>query len=154
MGVVVQRIELGPFYLVWENLDDERIRQEADYGWPYQLVGVDLIRSRERFPGLTPPAGSSQDVLEGFAAFRVHCSKCHELNGEGGSLGPELLGAKGPLALRDRDWLRTWIEEPSRIRPQTRMEPLNPALPDRARVVERILTYLEAMAAAGGAGGR
>ena len=68
-------------------------------------------------------------------------------------VGPELLGAKGPLAVRERDWLRTWIEEPSRIRPQTRMEPLNPALPDRARVVERILAYLEEMAAAGGAGG-
>ncbi len=142
----VRRIELGPFYLVWENLDDAQVRQEADYGWPYQLVGVDLIRSLDRFPKMTPPAGSPAAVLAGFAAFRVHCSKCHKLHGEGGSIGPELNAASSPLEYRDRDWLRSWIEDPSRIRPETRMPRLNPNLPNRARTVDEILAYLDAMA--------
>ena len=142
-------VELSPFYLVWENLDDTALRQEADYGWPYQVVGVDLIRARDRFPRMAPPPGAGPEVLAGFAAFRVHCSRCHALNGEGGSIGPELNAAASPLELRGRDWLRTWIADPSRILPTARMEPLNPALPDRERTIDEILAYLEAMASTG-----
>jgi mono/diheme cytochrome c family protein len=143
-----RHVELAPFYLVWENLEDPVVRQEGDYGWPYQLVGVDLIRTRERFPGMAPPPGAGPDVVAGFAAFRVHCSRCHRLNGEGGAIGPELNGAASPLALRERAWLRAWIAEPGRILPTARMEPLNPALPQRERTIDEILAYLEAMASA------
>ena len=143
-------VELAPFYLVWENLDDPKLRAEGDYGWPYQLEGVELIRTRDRFLHMTPPPGAGPKVLAGFAAFRVHCSRCHKLNGEGGSIGPELNAVISPVEYRPRDWLRTWIEEPSRIAPTTRMEPLNPALPDRARTVDEILAYLAAMAEARG----
>lgn len=143
-----KQIELGPFYLVWENLDDPQIRQEWDYGWPYQLVAVDLIRARDRYPKLSPPEDASEQVRRGFVAFRIHCSKCHALNGEGGRVGSELNSAASPIGYRDRDWLRTWIEEPSRIREDARMPPLNPALPDRAGTVDAILAYLEAMRAA------
>jgi mono/diheme cytochrome c family protein len=144
-------ISLAPFYLVWENLDDATIRQEADYGWPYQLVAIDLIRALERFPKMAPPEGASPEVMKGFAAFRVHCSKCHELNGEGGSIGPELNAAISPVEYRDPSWLRGWIEDPSRILPNARMPALNPALPDRGAVVDQILAYLDAMARSKGA---
>jgi mono/diheme cytochrome c family protein len=146
----LKRIDLGPFYLVWENEDDERIRQEADYGWPYQLVGIDLIRTRDRFPRLAPPPGASEQVHAGFEAFRIHCSKCHKLNGEGGRIGPELNAPDAPLADRDPAWLRSWIESPATIRPGTRMPPLNPELPDRDAVVADLIAYLRAMTDAGG----
>jgi len=141
----LKTVELGPFYLVWENLLDAKVRQEADYGWPYQLVGVDLIRTRDRFPGMIPSVDVSSPARAGFRAFRVHCSKCHKVNGEGGGIGPELVASASPLAYRDPDYLRAWIEDPARIRPNTRMPALNPALPDRARTVDEILAYLEAM---------
>jgi mono/diheme cytochrome c family protein len=144
----VQRIELGPFYLVWENLDDAVIRQDADYGWPYQLVGIDLIATRDRFPRMSPPAGAPPQVVDGFAAFRVHCSQCHAVNGEGGSIGPELNGGAPLVEVRDGDFLRAWIEDPARIRPGSRMPALNPALPERAKTIDAILAYLRAMAAA------
>ncbi len=141
----IRRVELGPYYLIWENLDDARIRQEADYGWPYQLVGIDLIRRADRFPRMAPPPDASAEVRAGFDAFRVHCSKCHKLNGEGGSIGPELNAAAKPVQYRDEEWLRTWIVDPSRIRPNARMPALNPALPDRERTVDQILAYLRTM---------
>ena len=147
----IREIELAPFYLIWQNLEDAKIRQEADYGWPYQLVGVDLIRRRDRFPRMTPPPGASDEVLAGFAAFRIHCSKCHPLNGEGGRIGPELNHAASPALHRDPAWLRDWIEDPSRILPNARMPALNPKLPDRARTVDEILAYLRAMANASNA---
>jgi mono/diheme cytochrome c family protein len=144
----VQRIGVGPFYLVWENLDDGAVRQESDYGWPYQLVGIDLIRTRDRFPRMMPPAGAPPEVASGFAAFRVHCSRCHTLNGEGGSIGPELNGEVALVEVRDGEFLRAWIDDPARIRPGSRMPALNPALPDRARTIDAIIAYLRAMAAA------
>jgi mono/diheme cytochrome c family protein len=139
-------IDLSPFYLVWENLDDPLMLQESDYGWPYQLVAIDLIRSADRFPGLAPPDGASPEVVAGFRAYRVHCSKCHQLNGEGGHIGPELNATVNPVEYREAGWLRGWITDPGRINPGSRMPPLNPALPDRDRVVDEIIAYLRAKA--------
>ena len=143
----VQEIPLAPFYLIWENLADETVRAEGDYAWPYQLVGVELIRARDRFPQLAPPADASPAAQRGFREFRIHCSRCHPLNGEGGAIGPELNAAANPAGRRDPAWLRRWIDKPSEIAPNARMEPLNPALPDRGAVLDAIVAYLQAMAA-------
>lgn len=140
-----QWIDLSPYYLIWENLDNEEVLRDGDYGWPYQLVGVDLIRFRDRFPKLLPPEGSSQDVRAGMAAFRVHCSRCHAINGQGGKIGQDLNVPLNPTEVRSLDWLQKWIDDPGALRPGTRMPRLNPALPERARTIDEILAYLSAM---------
>lgn len=144
----LQRIALGPFYLVWDNVGDDRLLREGDYGWPYQVVGVDLILARDRFPRMAPPAGAPPEVREGFAAFRIHCSRCHTVNGEGGSIGPELNAPASPAGTRDPAWLRQWIDDPSRFVPAARMPPLNPGLADRTGTIDAIVAYLRAMAEA------
>jgi hypothetical protein len=68
-----KRVDLGPFYLVWENLHDAVIRQEGDYGWPYQLVGIDLVSTREQFRAMAPPAVASAQVSLGVKAVRMQC---------------------------------------------------------------------------------
>lgn len=141
-----QRVSLGPFYLVWENLADEALRREGDYGWPYQLVGVDVIRVADRFPRLAPPEEAGPEVVRGLREFRIHCSRCHALNGEGGAIGPELNDRASPAGRRDPAWLRRWIAAPAEIAPGARMEPLNPALPERDAVIAAIVAYLQAMA--------
>ncbi|HKA14074.1 MAG TPA: c-type cytochrome [Myxococcota bacterium] len=141
----VQEIPLGPFYLIWDTKDPQ-VRTEGDYGWPYQVVGVELIRSRDRFPHMAPPANAPPQAQRGFAAFRIHCSRCHAVNGDGGKIGPELNRAQGPAGRRDAAWLRDWIDDPSRISPGTRMERLNPDLPDRDTVIASIIAYLQAIA--------
>ena len=142
----VQDVSLAPFYLIWENLADAQVRAEGDYAWPYQLVGVDLIRARDRFPRLAPPANASPAAQRGFREFRIHCSRCHPLNGEGGGIGPELNAAANPAGRREPGWLRQWIDAPSRLVPTARMEALNPDLPDRGAVIDAIVAYLQAMA--------
>jgi len=144
----LKQIELAPFYLVWENLDDATLRAEGDYGWPYQLVAVDLIRARDHFPKMAPPLSAPAAVQAGFAAFRIHCSRCHTLNGEGGSIGPELNGPVPTAQLRDAAWLHRWIDDPSRVLPTARMPRLNPALPERERAIDEIIRYLQKMASA------
>ena len=76
----------------------------------------------------------------------MHCSRCHAMGGDGGTIGPELNGAARPIDYRDRDWLRRWIDDPGQIVPGARMERLDPELPDRDRVIDEILAYLRAMA--------
>jgi mono/diheme cytochrome c family protein len=141
-----QDVPLAPFYLIWENIADTQVRSEGDWGWPYQLIGVELIRSRDRFPHMAPSASAPPQVQEGFAAFRIHCSRCHTVNGDGGQIGPELNRGPGAAGRRDAAWLRDWIDDPSRIAPATRMERLNPALPDRDAVIASIIAYLQAIA--------
>jgi len=149
----LQSIDVGPFYLVWENLESETLRQDAAYGWPYQVVGIELIRAADRFPEMAPPPGASDDARDGFAAFRVHCSRCHAVNGEGGRIGPELNQPVSPLDYRSADWLRSWIDDPSASVPTARMPRLNPALPDRDRTIDALIAYLDAMRTARPAAG-
>ena len=141
-----KRIELGPFYVIWENLDDPRIRSEGDYGWPYQVVQIDLVSFRSHFREMAPPTNASPKVLAGFEAYVVHCSKCHTINGHGGDIGPELNYPANPTEYMKSDWLRKWIDNPTSMRRAPRMPPLNPELPERARVIDEIVAYLEAMA--------
>jgi len=141
-----KRINLGPFYVIWENLDDARIRGEGDYGWPYQVVRIDLVSFRSHFREMAPPRNASSKVLAGFEAFVVHCSKCHTINGYGGDIGPELNYPANPTEYMKDDWLRKWIDDPTSMRRAPRMPPLNPELPERARVIDEIVAYLEAMA--------
>ena len=142
----VQEISAGPFYLVWENLNDTQVRREGDYAWPYQLTGVELIRARDHFPHMAPPADAPPVAQQGFAAFRIHCSRCHTVNGDGGQIGPELNRAEAPAGRRDAKWLHDWIDDPSRLSPGTRMERLNPALANRDAVIASIIAYLQAIA--------
>jgi cytochrome c2 len=121
------------------------VRSDGDYGWPYQLVAIDLIRTSDRFPHMVPPPGSSERALSGYRAFRVHCSRCHRINDDGGTVGQELVRPVSPLDYRDTDWLRRWIDDPSQVLPNARMPRLNPQLPDRSQTIDDLLAYLEAM---------
>ena len=141
-----KRIDLGPFYVVWDNLDDARIRSEGDYGWPYQVVQIDLVSFRSHFREMAPPIDASPKVLAGFEAYVVHCSKCHTINGRGGDIGPELNYPANPTEYMKIDWLRKWIDAPANMRHAPRMPPLNPELPERERVIDDIIAYLDAMA--------
>jgi len=141
-----KRVELSPFYVIWENIDDARIRIESDYGWPYQVVRVELGSLRSSSVEMTPPPGAATNVLMGFEAFVAHCSQCHAINGHGGAVGPELNYPANPTEYMTDEWLRKWIDDPTSMRLSPRMPTLNPDLPDRARVIDEIVAYLEAMA--------
>jgi mono/diheme cytochrome c family protein len=141
-----KRIELSPFYVIWENLDDVRIRIEGDKGWPYQVIGIDLVSFRSRFAEMAPPRNASTEVLAGFQAYVAHCSQCHAINGRGGAIGPELNYPANPTEYMKDGWLRKWIDDPTSMRRAPRMPPLNPELPERDRIIDEIVAYLAAMA--------
>ena len=138
-------VELGPFYLVWDNLKNTELKQAGGEGWPYQVVGVDLIKFSERFPNLAPPPGASASANTGFLLFRKHCLSCHTLNGEGGSKGVELNYPVSVVEYFDRKMLKRWITDPSTIRFSSAMPAFNHPGPEGDSQIEAILSYFDAM---------
>jgi mono/diheme cytochrome c family protein len=109
-----RQLDAGPFYLVWTGPG----RSDAHrYPWPYQLARIEVVRFEERFPHTVPvgaPEGSP--ARAGYAIFRRECVSCHAVNGEGGSVGPELNVPKSVAEYRDPAWIEAYVRDPSAIR--------------------------------------
>jgi mono/diheme cytochrome c family protein len=137
-------VPLGPFYLVWDNLHSKELRDEGANGWPYQVVGVDLVNFADRFPRLSPPKDASEKAKQGFLAFRENCMACHTINGEGGNKAPELNYPMSVTEYLSDDWLRQWLMDPRSIRYNSTM-PAFASDPNPRALVEDILAYLKTM---------
>lgn len=146
-------VELGPFYLIWKNIDNPVLMAQGPNYWPFQVTTVDLASFADKAPKLAPPKGSRADVKEGFALFRKNCLACHTLNGEGGKTsGVELNRPVSVTKYWRRDWLARWIADSKAIRETSKMPAYeaesgyNLPEPVRKRQIQNILSYLEAMA--------
>jgi cytochrome c2 len=144
---VVRRIEVGPLFLVRGGEGHLAARSKVKEGWPYKVVGVDLISITSQYPGLTPPAKASAAVNRGYRAFSRHCVSCHALGGEGGRVGPELAVPVSVTVYYKERWLKKWIINPSAIRAGTTMPATVPEGPEQARTVDDIVAYLKVIAA-------
>ena len=77
-----QRTELGPYYLIWDNFEDPSLIMQGAYGWPYEVVQVDLRPVSAYAPLL--PAGASRQARDGFVLFfQEYCLICHQIAGIG-----------------------------------------------------------------------
>jgi len=133
-------VPLGPFYLVWDNIEDPGLQKMSSYGWPYQVDRIQLV-SDSIYAGLVPSDASSS-VQAGFAAFKTYCMGCHYVNDVGG----RKVGAEMKLLVngKTREDLRSWISDPQKVRPATTMPPLNRNLDhkERQHVIDQIVEYL------------
>ena len=99
----LERSRMGDFRLTPEEV-------EALTAFLLQPVGV---------PALDVVDWSRADPERGGELFRrSRCVTCHSVNGQGGTLAPELghVGAKVT-----REWLYSWIRDPHRLQPDTLM---------------------------------
>ena len=138
-------VPLGPFYLVWDNLQSKELRDQGANGWPYQVVGVDLVTFADRFPRLSPPKDASDKAKRGFLAFRENCMSCHTINGEGGNKAPELNYPMSVTEYLSDAWLRKWLMDPRSVRYNTTM-PAFTSHPNPDALVADVLAYLKTMA--------
>jgi mono/diheme cytochrome c family protein len=138
-------VALGPFYLIWENINDRAIRAPGSSVWPYQVVSVDLVSFADRFPGMAPAAGASEKVRNGFLQFRTYCMSCHALNGEGGKKAKDLNFPTSVTEFRDESWLYRMIDDPSSVMPGVKMAPFNRDESHRTRAIGEIIAYLRHM---------
>lgn len=136
-----ETVRLGPLYLVWENQHEPELLEGGASDSPYQVVSIDVISFKDRFPKLAPPANSSAAVHEGFLLYRKYCMSCHAIDGEGGKKAPDLKLTKALTRLSPAD-LRRWILSPSSVKPGTLMPPFAPKLPTREKAVDSLIAYL------------
>ncbi|NDF14267.1 hypothetical protein EB061_02955 [bacterium] len=138
-------VELAPAYLVWENERDLSIRSEGDYGWPFQWEEAILERLGEGDPLPLPRKGSSMAASRGYSHFKVHCLKCHSLEGIGGKVGPELHHPVNVTRYWRSGFLERWILHPASIRKPNGMPPLAISHPDRKAIANDIVAYLSSI---------
>ncbi len=109
-----RQVDPGPYYVVWENPKEH---DALRYPWPYQLAAIEIASYAERYPH-TAPAGLPADApaWAGFAIFRRDCVACHAMNGEGGTIGPELNVPRSIVEYRPTDQLKAFIRDPQSFR--------------------------------------
>jgi hypothetical protein len=141
-----EKIDLAPYYLVWDNLKDKPLQEDGASDQPYQVVAIDLIDFDAKFPGMAPPKGVSAQAHRGFLVFRKYCVACHSINGEGGAKSIELNYPVNVTEYVRENYLKQWIDKPQSIRFNATMPPLNPTAKNRSASIEDVLAYLKAMA--------
>jgi hypothetical protein len=142
-----QRVSLGPWYLVWDNVLQPDLRADGATYWPYQITRVGVVDST-RLARLMPPM-LPERYQAGAQLTLKYCLACHQVNGVGGTKMPIDLGqwAAGQSFAR----MATWVLDPAAKNPLTTMPPLAPERPaaERQRMARQIYGYLRAVGALG-----
>ena len=139
--------ELGPYYLVWDNIQDPSLVMQGAYGWPYEVLQVDLRPVSAYLPLL--PASASQQALDGFVLFKEYCLTCHQVAGIGGQkLSTDLRQLLCPLKEPE---LRALIDNPGDALQKAGMPPLDKGLEGEGRkqTIDLIVAYLRALQSEG-----
>lgn len=142
-----KKVDLGPYYLVWDNLKHPELKDEGANDQPYQVVAVDLIQFADRFPALAPKRDASDAARRGFLAFRRNCLSCHTINGDGGArAGLELNYPVSVSEYWQEKYLAQWLDRPQSLRFSATMPPVNLQAKDRTTLIGDLIAYLKAMA--------
>ncbi len=140
-------VELGPFYLVWDNIAFPILNKDSAYGWPYQVNKIEFISYDTHYAKVFPFKGRDSEVLKpGFEAFKSYCMTCHALKGEGGEKGPALWPNENINKLGYAKFEK-WVLDPQREKEGTTMPALNPQLPLKNRKIaaKKIYEYLKGL---------
>jgi len=134
-----KQVDPGPFYLVWSGAAQ---RDTTAHPWPYQLASIELTPIEALFPHIVPHGvAPGSPARAGYDLFRVHCIACHAINGEGGTIGPDLNVPRSIVEYRPVDQIKAYIRDPQSFR-YTSM-PAHPHLTDAQ--LEALLAYFAAM---------
>ncbi len=104
----------GPFFLIWTG---EKQTTAESYPWPWALAKVALIRFEDKYPRVVPGgADTASPAWRGYQTFKALCVRCHAIERQGGTVGPDLNAPKNILEYRTPDRVREFIYNPSKYR--------------------------------------
>ena len=127
-----------PFYLVWEEGN-----ALAGVPWPYQLVRLEVVDWKQKYPHVFPEAAAEGSaVMNGFALFKAECIRCHSMNLEGGDVGPELNAPLNITEYWSAENLRAYIQDNSKFRYKSKMPQFTKFTTQQ---LDELLAYLLAM---------
>ena len=132
-------IELGPWYLVWDNISDPALLRDGAVQWPYQVKEVEIADGGDAqlFPGAL-----DEKFTAGGKLVKFHCITCHKVNGYGGDKVSVDLAEIAKS--KPREELITWVLAPRSVKTDTTMPGLTPEWPEdeRRQAAEAISDYL------------
>lgn len=134
-----RKLDPAPFYLVWSGAAQNDPHR---YPWPFQWIAIEEVPFERRHPHTEPsgePEGSP--ARAGYALFRSQCIACHSINGEGGSVGPDLNVPQSIVEYRPAEQIRAFIRDPSTFRYSAM--PAHPGLGESD--LDALLAYFRAM---------
>lgn len=112
--VSIRQVNPGPFYLVWTGKDQTTANE---YPWPWQLTSIDLIKFNSQYPEVVPKgAAKDSSAYKGFEIFEDRCLRCHAMNQEGGTVGPDLNSPQSIVSYRSENMIKEFIKNPSKYR--------------------------------------
>ena len=134
-----RQVDPAPFYLVWNGSQQNDIHR---YPWPYQLASIEVARFETEYPNTLPRgAPASSSAWQGFAIFRSECVACHAVNGEGGSIGPDLNVPQSIVEYRPADQIKAFVRDPRTFRYTSMPAHLHLSNED----LDALVAYFEAM---------
>lgn len=140
-----ESVDPGPYWLVWENIQDSQAKREYWLSWPWQLSRIELTDFAKENPHSAPPETADSKAKQGFLAFQQHCMKCHAINSDGGNIGPELNYPANVTEYWHEEWLARFINDPKSVRANSKMIPFYKDVENRDKIIDSILVYLKAM---------
>jgi mono/diheme cytochrome c family protein len=137
-----KNVQLGPYYLVWDNIGHSELLPEGASYWPYQVAEIQVSQARMK---ALLPSGIAPGFEASAALAQQYCLSCHRINGYGGDKAPGNL-AQTARAMPGREFLR-WVLQPNQLKPGTTMPglPDSMAEADRHAVAQRLMDYLVAV---------
>lgn len=137
-----KNVQLGPYYLIWDNVGHPELLPEGGTYWPYQVAEIQVSQARR---SALLPEGIAPGFEASAALTQKYCLSCHRVNGYGGDKAPGNL-AQIARALPAPEFLR-WVLQPGQVKPGTTMPglPDSMAEADRRATAQRLLDYLIAV---------
>jgi len=140
------RINLGPLYLVFPNIDYKDEKDLSYVGnWIFSVKSIDLLQSGEGLAKVTTSHPADERARQGMELFVKHCSHCHQIFSQGGKKGPAL---DKIAASRSADYLKRYIIDPQAVVPAATMPRVSEWGPNFGeQEADAIVAYLEYLGA-------
>jgi mono/diheme cytochrome c family protein len=132
-------LDPAPFYVVWTggSAADAHVRP-----WPYQLVAVERQDFARAHPHTVPRAApEGSPAWTGYRVFKTECVACHAVNGEGGTVGPDLNVPQSIVEYRPVEQIKAFVRNPATFRYGNM--PAHPHL--GAAELDGLIAYFETM---------